>query len=175
MILKLNVAFTLGWIFLLELSGHSEQVSPNSLTIHVNPTKQRFMLGEEVSILVTLTNKGSGKVLVDKNLRFGESIVMDGRGPTGQPLQTCGRIPQSSVNAASFAALEPNVSLSRVVALSCSARVVTGLKFEKEGTYVLHPAYVLSIPRGAAEKLARGAQIVEGPIQSEEISIQIAH
>jgi hypothetical protein len=178
MIRKANVAFTLLWIVLFGLSGKSQQassVSSDGLIIQARPIKQRFVPGEEVSINVTLANKGSRKILIHKNLHFGESIVVDGRGPSGRPVQVCGRIPQSTVNAASFVTLEPNASLSRVVSLSCSAKVITGLKFEEEGTYVLRLGYVLSIPASVAEKVARGAQVIEGPIQSEEIRIQITH
>jgi hypothetical protein len=156
----------------LERKSHEAKLS-----FEVSPVKSVFEAGETVEADFVLRNVGDTNVIVARTLRLTASIKLEIQDAQEQPAKWCGRIAEWTDSSRSYVNLAPGQSVHAKLAISCVDKENKsrswGYSLNKPGKYVLKATYRLPRPKEYYKKLFPAADVVQGPISAQPVTLEL--
>jgi hypothetical protein len=149
------------------------ETKADDMTFDVVPASQQAALGSPITLTFRLRNDGKRDVLVNRRFLLNHVVQLEVTAPSGQKVEWCGPLVDVLVSRGDYAILKPAGRVERTMAVSCDGRGSPGYSFSTPGEYVVRARYEPAVPTDALDAIAKGAQLVRGPLAAAPIRVVV--
>ncbi len=161
--------------------SHQSAIAPSSgqLEFTAIPTKERFTLGEPITLRLRLKNTTSESLLIIRTLQLSMTVWvratdLDRR----SEVKKCSPIvPEFLPSSDDFSHLAPGAAVESEVVISCHGQEPNrqyGFDFSQPSSYQVQAKYRITLPAKILKKIADRSVVVTGPVEAPPVKFTVA-